>query len=63
MNNTQLDLEFKVGKDKKYEIDDIWDNAAYAKESTTSQLPRLYYLVLWKSYFEEENSWEPALVI
>ena len=62
MNDTQLDFEFEAGDDKEYEVNGIWDSAVYAKESA-GQLPGLYYLVLWKSYLEKENTWEPALAI
>ena len=58
-----MQLEFKAGNYKEYEFDDIWNSTIYAKESATGQLPRLYYLVSWKSYSEEENIWEPALAI
>ena len=58
-----MQLEFKAGDNKKYEIDDIWNSAVYAKESRTGQLLRLYYLVLWKGYLEEDNIWEPASAI
>ena len=51
-----MQLEFEAGNDKEYKIDGIWDSTVYAKESTTGQLPRLYYLVSWKSYPEEENT-------
>ena len=60
MNNMQL--EFKAGDDKEYEVDGIWDSAVNAKESA-GQLLGLYFLVSWKSYPEEENTWEPALAI
>ena len=43
-----MQLEFEAGNNKEYEIDGIWNNAVYAKESTTSQLSGLYYLVFWK---------------
>ena len=29
------------------------------KESKSGHLPRLYYLVFWKGYPEEKNTWEP----
>ena len=60
MNDMQL--EFEAGDDKDYEVDSIWDYAVYIRESA-GQLPGLYYLVLWKGYPEEENTWEPALAI
>ena len=43
VNDIQLD--FKAGNNKEYEVDGIQDSAVYAKKST-SQLSGLYYLVL-----------------
>ena len=57
-----MQLEFEAGDNKEYEVDGIQNSAVYAKESV-SQLPGLYYLVLWKGYSEKENTWEPALAI
>ena len=57
-----MQLEFEVGDNKKYEVDGIRDNVVYAKESA-GQLSGLYYLVSWKFYPEEENTWEPASAI
>ena len=62
MNDTQLNFEFEAGDDKEYEVDGIRDSAVYARESA-GQLPGLYYLVSWKGYPEEENTWEPTLAI
>ena len=45
VNDIQLDFKFKAGNNKEYEIDGIWDNIVYAKESGTGQLLGLYYLV------------------
>ena len=62
VNDMQLDFEFQAGDDKEYEVNGIWDSTVYARESA-GQLPGLYYLVSWKGYPEEENTWEPALAI
>ena len=58
----QLDFKFEAGNEKESEVNGIWDSAIYAKKSA-SQLLGLYYLMLWKGYPAEENTWEPALVI
>ena len=56
--------EFEAGSNnEEYEVEGIWDSAVYAKESTTGHLPGLYYLVSWKGYPKEENTWEPALEV
>ena len=62
MNDTQLDFKFEVGNNKEYKVDGIWDSVVYAKKSA-SQLPGLYYLVLWKSYPKKKNTWKPAFAI
>lgn len=46
----------------EYEVEAIRDSAVYAKESG-GHLPGIYYLVSWKGYPEEENTWEPASAI
>ncbi len=57
-------LEFEGdGDGKKYEVEAIQDSAVYANKSEGGHLPGLYYLVSWKSYPEEENTWEPTLAI
>ena len=55
-------MEFDAGDDgsREYEVEAIRDSAVYARESESGHLPGLYYLVSWKRYPEEENTWEPA---
>ena len=52
-------VEFDAGNSKKYKMEAIRDSMVYAMELESGHLPSLYYLVAWKSYLEEENTWEP----
>ena len=55
--------KLKNGNDsKEYKIKVIWNSMVYARESE-GHLPRLYYLVEWKGYPKEKNTWEPVLAI
>ena len=56
-------LEFEAGDDTKYKVEAIWDSAIYAKKLEAGHLPGLYYLILWKGYPKEENTWEPTLAV
>ena len=47
----------------EYEVEAIRNSAVYARESKSGHLPGLYYLVSWKGYSEEENTWEPASAV
>ena len=55
-------LEFKTGGNKKYGVQAIINSAVYGQK-TNNQIPSLYYLVLWKDYPKEENTWEPSSAI
>ncbi len=57
------ELEFEAGGDKKYEVIAIINNMVYGQQANSNQMPGLYYLVLWKDYPEEENTWELSLVV
>ena len=49
-------LELDAGDDsKEYKVEEIWNSAIYAMKSESGHLPKLYYLVAWKSYPKEEN--------
>lgn len=63
MKKTTSGLEFESnGNYKEYKVEAIYDRAVYAKKSKNHLLD-LYYLVFWKDYPEEKNTWEPTLVI
>ena len=47
--------EFEPGDDKKCKVETIQNSTVYAKEAN-GHLLRLYYLVAWKWYLEEENT-------
>ena len=54
--------EFELGDNKKYEVEAIQDSVVYVKE-VDGHLPRLYYLVVWKGYPEEANTWKPSSTV
>ncbi len=58
----EKEFEFEAGDNKEYEVEAIIDSAVYGQEAN-DQMPGLYYLVLWKGYPEEENTWEPSSAV
>ena len=58
-------IKFDVGdnKSREYKVEAIRDSAVYVRESKSGYLLGFYYLVSWKEYPEEENTWEPASAI
>ena len=58
-------IEFDAGDNDsgKYEVEAIWDSAVHLRESKSGHLPGLYYLISWKRYLEEENTWKSLLVV
>ena len=55
--------ELEASNRKKYKVEAIWDSAVYGSKSESDQLPGLYYMEAWKSYPEEENTWEPLSAV
>ena len=58
-NATELDTD----NSEKYKVEAIWDNAVYVRESESGHLQGFYYLVSWKEYAKEENTWEPVSAV
>ena len=58
-------MEFDADDDEsgEYKVEAIWDSAVYARESESGHLPGFYYLVSWKRYPEEENTWKPVSAV
>lgn len=56
--------ELEEGDNKDYEVKAIYDSGVYDKESDSSHhLLDFYYLVLWKSYPREKNTWESVSAV
>lgn len=46
-----------------YKVEGIWDTTIYAKELEAGYLLKLYYLIFWKGYLKEKNTWKSFLAI
>lgn len=64
MDKATFQLKFKDngGNEEEYKVEIIYNSAVYVKKSESGHLLGLYYLVSWKNYLKEKNTWEPALV-
>ncbi len=56
------EYKFEAGDNKEYEVEAIIDSAVYGKQ-VNDQMPGFYYLVLWKGYPEEKNTWKPLSAV
>ena len=64
MDEEVRQMEFDAGDDsREYEVEAILNSTVYIRESESGHLPSLHYLVSWKRYPEEENTWEPASAV
>ncbi len=55
-------LKFEARSNKEYEVKAIINSAGYGQQAN-NQIPGLYYLVLWKGYLEEENTWKTSSAV
>ncbi len=56
-------LEFENNSNgKKYKVEGIYDSTMFIRV-LEGHLPGIYYLIFWKGYLEENNTWGPALAI
>ncbi len=58
----EIAIKLDEGDSEEYKVEAIHDSAVYVRESE-GHLPGLYYLVSWKGYPKEKNTWEPALAV
>ena len=63
MDENATELDTCNDNSGKYKVEAIWDSAVYRQKSESGHLSRFYYLVSWKGYLEEENTWKPYLAV
>lgn len=51
--------QFEARENNQYKVKAIINGAIYGKEAN-NLMPSFYYMILWKSYLEENNIWEPS---
>lgn len=58
-----MDFDASDNNNRGYKVGAIRDIAIYVRELEFGYLLKLYYLISWKIYLEEENIWKPYLAI
>ena len=61
--NNAAELDAGDNEGNEYKIEAICNSAVYVRESETGYLSEFYYLVSWKGYSEEENTWKPTSAV
>lgn len=51
------------GNNEKYKVENICNSTVYTRKSKMGYLLCLYYLVSWKSYLKNKNTWKPVSAI
>ena len=59
----QIKFDIRDNNDGEYKVEAIWDSAVYIRELELDHLPNFYYLVSWKRYLKDENTWELVLMV
>lgn len=63
VDKNEIELNAGNNKSGEYKLKVIQDSAVYARELETGHLINLYYVISWKSYLEEENTWKLYSVV
>ena len=63
MSKKILELDAGNKDSEEYKVEVIQDSAVYGNKLESGHLLGFYYLVVWKSYPEEENTWEPLSTV
>lgn len=53
--NNATELDASQNEIRKYKVGPIWDSTVYIKK-LADYLSKVYYLIFWKNYLEEENT-------
>ncbi len=60
----EKDVEFEARGNKEYEVKTIINSVVYGQQvNNSNKILGLYYLVLWKGYPKEKNTWEPSSAV
>ena len=56
-------LDININENGKYKVKITQYSAVYIKKLKSGHFLGLYFLVSWKGYLEEENTWKPYSVV